>query len=335
MRQRKKNSFRRTGARVGGLGLLLAISCVAQSPVDSQFGDVPEGRIRLAGLEPAEQFRLQTAMQKHDYAAAETLLAAHAQSHPKSQPALLLLADVLFLDGKQLNSVVVLKKAELLSPLDERSRYLLALSYVSLGRRNLAIPELEKLAEFHPTDARYPYWLARLLYRKMDLQHALSYAREAVRLNPALAKAHDQLGLCYAALGEADSAIQSYRDAIRLSEEQALHWPWPALNLGTLYFRLDRLPEAEQALNQSLLAEPNFPAAHFRLGQVLEKTGQLDRAILELLKAAELDPTYPEPHYALARIYRRRKDLTAADRELSAFARLREIDNQKGIVRPD
>jgi tetratricopeptide (TPR) repeat protein len=173
------------------------------------------------------------------------------------------------------------------------------------------------------------------MYRKMDLQKALSYAQRSIALDPSFVKAHDQLGLCYAGMGDNENAIQSYKTAILLNDKQSLRSPWPALNLGTLYFRLDRLPEAENALSQSLAAEPKFPAAHFRLGQVLEKEGQTERAIQELQKSAELDPTYPEPHYALARIYRMQSNVNAAERELSLFAKLREIDNQKGIVRPD
>ena len=87
---------------------------------------------------------LEGAIGRRNYTAAEDLLAAEAKKNPKSQPLLLVLADVLFLDGKQLNSALVLKKAELLGPLDERSRFLLALSYIAISRKNLAIRELEK-----------------------------------------------------------------------------------------------------------------------------------------------------------------------------------------------
>lgn len=77
---------------------------------------------------------LEEAIGKHNYTAAENLLAAEAAKNSKSQPLLLVLADVLFLDGKQLNSALVLKKAERLGPLDERSRFLLALSYIAITR---------------------------------------------------------------------------------------------------------------------------------------------------------------------------------------------------------
>src|SRR5207245_11684838 len=84
-----------------------------------------------AGLDAMKQSALQAAIHEHNYAAAETLLAEEAGRNPKLQSLLLLLADVLFLDGKHLNAALVLKKAELLRPLGEQSRFLLARSYSS------------------------------------------------------------------------------------------------------------------------------------------------------------------------------------------------------------
>ena len=278
---------------------------------------------------------LQTAIAKRDYVAAENLLAGEATKNPKSQPLLLALANILFLDGKQLNSALVLKKAELLGPLDERSRFLLALSYVSVGRKNLAVSEFEKLAQSNPSNAVYPYWLSRLTYRKTDLQRALSYAQQAVQLDSKFVKAQDQLGLCYAGLGQHEEAIRAYQEAIHLNQEQSLQWPWPAMNLGTLYLQLERLDDAEAALRQSLAVEPQFPVAHLRLGRVLEKKNQWNEAVLELKEASRLDPTYPEPHYALSRIYKKQAETTAAQQELTLFEALRKTDKQKGITRPD
>jgi tetratricopeptide (TPR) repeat protein len=298
---------------------------------------VPDGATLLQTLpiDEAKRSLLEAAVRNHDYVRAERLLETEAIRNSKSQALLVSLANVLFLDGKQLNTVVVLKKAELLGPLDERSRFLLALSYISIGRKNLAIPVLEQLALSNPGRAVYPYWLSRLMYRKMDFERALSYARNAVRIDPAFAKAYDQLGLCYAGLGRIGDAIAAYRSAIRLNDQQSLHSPWPSMNLGTLYLRMERLSEAEDMLRKSKAVEPSFPVAHFRLGQVLEKEGRINEAIQELTEASRLDPTYPEPHYALARILRRQNNTKSADEQLALFKNLRDADKQKGITRPD
>ncbi len=299
--------------------------------------DAPSARSLLQTLpmDEARRLAVQHAIAVRDYGTAENLLAEGAKANPQSQPFLLALANVMFLDGKQLNAAVVLKKAESLGPLDERSRFLLALSYLAINRKRLAVPELETLARQNPTNAVYPYWLSRLAYRATDLNRALCQAETAVRLNPAFMKAYDQLGLCYAGLNRIDEAISAFRHAIRLGEQQRLKSPWPAMNLGTVLLRAGRLDEAESALRQSLQTDPRFPVAHLRLAKVFERKALLDLAVAELKEALRSDPTYPDPHYALARIYRQQGDSKAAQQESMAFVELRKADERRGVVRPD
>ena len=325
----------KAAVRATSLLIMLAAAGPGQEVQELSPVSPPVATVKALPLDAATRSTLTEAIGKRNYTAAENLLAEEATKNPKSQPILLVLANVLFLDGKQLNSALVLKKAELLGPLDERSRFLLALSYIAISRKNLAIPELEKLAHANPSNAVYPYWLSRLAYRKTDLQLAFGYAEKAVRLDPAFMKAYDQLGLCYAGLNQTEEAIRAYKEAIRLNQQQALHWPWPSMNLGTLLLRMNRLDEAEVHLRDSVIIEPHFPVAHLRLGQLLEKKERFEEATAELEQAAKFDPTYPEPHYALGRIYRKRRDLKAAEAELSTFQDLRKTDKLKGITRPD
>lgn len=315
--------------------LLFGMVALAQDPAESPPALQPGSFVLTLPLAETTRATLVEAIAKRHYHAAEELLAEEAKKDPKSQPLLLALANVLFLDGKQLNSVVVLKKAELLGPLDERNRFLLALSYIAIGRKSLATQELESLQQSYPANAMYPYWLSRLAYRQLDLQRALTNAQAAVRLDPKFMKAYDQLGLCYSGLNQNDEAIQAFRDAIRLNQEQASRSPWPSMNLGTLLLRAERLDEAESHLRDSVNIDSRFPTAHLRLGQVLEKKDRLDEAVAELSEAVRLDPTYPEPHYALARIYRKRHNREKAEAELHLFQELRNEDKAKGITRPD
>src|SRR5580704_2918780 len=219
----------------------------------------PSTAVKILPLDTVTRSTLEEAIGKRNYPAAESLLAEEATKNPKAQPLLLVLADILFLDGRQLNAALVLKKAELLGPIDEPSRFLLALSYIAISQKNLATAELEKLTQSNPSNAVYPYWLSRLAYRKTDLQLALHYAERAVRLDPVFMKAYDQLGLCYAGLNQTEEAIQAYKEAIRLNQQQILHSPWPSMNLGTLLFRLNRLDEAEAYLRDSFGVDPRFP----------------------------------------------------------------------------
>lgn len=275
-------------------------------------------------LDPARRARLEEAVKTRNYTRAETLLVEEIERNPKSSQLLTLLARIFFLDGKYLNSAVALKKAEALSPLDDGNRFTLAMSYIILDHRDWARPELERLARSDPKNALYPYWLSRLDYDAMQFNSAIAQAQKAIALEPTFAKAHDNLGLCHEALGQHDEAIRSYREAIRLNRERPTKSPWPALNLGALLVKLDRLEEAESYLRESLRYDPRFPRAHYQLALLLEKQKKDPEAIEELKLATAHDPSYPEPHFVLGRIYRKKGDTKNAETEWNTFQKLRK-----------
>jgi len=317
------------------LALLLAVTAWGQGVDLPSPGPATTNFLQTLQIDPERRLLLVQKVAAKDYAAAEDLLAEEARRDPKSQAILVVLANVLFLDGRHLNCIVVLKKAEKLAPLDEKNRLLLALSYVTIGRRNLARPEFDKLAEANPANALYPYWLGRLAYRKMDLTSAIAHAKKAIALDPLFMKAYDQLGLYYQAAGNWDEAIAAFREAIRLNAQAAAPSPWAPFNMGLLMMRMEKLEEAEAQFRASLKITEAFPPAHYRLGQTLEKQGRIDHARAELERAIALDPTYPDPHYALARIYRRSGDTKSAASELKLFQNLREADKRNGTIRPE
>lgn len=266
------------------------------------------------------------AMHSGAWKQAETLLLEAVEARPDSPDLLRTLGGVFFMEGRPLNAAVAYKKAEALAPLDERSRFTLAMAYVALGRRDWARPELETLKKEGPRSPLYPYWIARLDYDDGQYEPAVEDLRRAIELDSRYMKAYDNLGLCYEALGRFDDALRSYQEAARLNRETPPASPWPPLNLGLLLVRLDRLDEAEARLREAVDADPRFAPARYHLGIVLEKEGRLEEAASELEEAARLDPSYAEPHYALARIYRRAGERAKSER---ALARFREIRDRK------
>lgn len=281
-------------------------------------------------MDDARRTDIALALQAGAYDRAETLLLEAVERQPPSPELLRLLGGVFFMRGRALNAAVAFKKAEALAPLDERSRFTLAMAYVALGRRDWARPELQKLATTAPRNSLYVYWTSRLDYDDGQYAAAVQGFLRAIALDPAFAKAHDNLGLCYEALGRFDEAIRSYQEAARLTRERKTKWPWPAQNLGLLLSRLDRPDEAEAQFRAALGDDPRFAQGHYQLGVLLEKRGRLEDAAAELEEAARLDPAYPEPHYALARVYRRRGEGDRAERALAEFQRLKQEKGQTG-----
>ena len=316
----------RRAAAVALAALLLGAAAAAQDPAAAAAGagSLDARDLDQVPLEDGERTRLAEALKAGAYDRAQAvLLDAYARS-PRSPALLRLLGGVLFVRGEYLDSAIALKKAEALAPLDARSRFTLAMAYVVLHRGRWARPELETLAAAEPRSPLYPYWLARLEYDEEHYAAAVDGFRRALALDPGYAKAHDNLGLALDALGRYDEAIKSYSEALRLNRARAARSPWPALNLGLLLTRLDRLDEAEPLLRESAREDPLFARAPAQLGIVLEKRGRTAEAIASLLEAARLDPRYAEPHYVLARLYRRAGESEKADRALATFQDLKK-----------
>ncbi len=72
--------------------------------------------------------------------------------------------------------------------------------------------------------------------------------------------------------------------------------------------RAQRFHEAELALRQALIADPQNAALHFALGTMLRQQELWDNAIDEITLSAQLMPDFPENHSSLAYIFYRLDD---------------------------
>ncbi len=294
---------------------------------DATRGLASSARLGITSLDPDQRARLERALKNRHDEEAETILVDHIGKRPRSPKLLALLGNIFFRDGKFLNSVIAFKKAEALGPLEERSRFVLALAFVILKQNRWARRELEMLLKSAPREARYYYWLSRVDYDDNRFVLAINNAQKAIQLDPALMKAYDNLGLCYEAQGKHDDAIRSYQEAVRRNREQNLPSPWPPRNLGALLVTLNRIEEAEEYLQESLRYAPHFPRAHYMLGRMWEKRKNYPEALRELKLAVQYDPTYPEPHYALGRIHwQQGREATAQ----AAWKRFKELKKKAG-----
>lgn len=311
------------------LALALSPAFVAGQPPDPRQPPALralEWEISAPSAAPARPAgsEIDAAVAARDYERAERLLAEAIVREPASRDLLLRIAAVFMMDRKPLNAAIALKKAEALGPLDNQSRLQLALAYIAMRRGDWARPELERLVEAEPAEVLYPYWLARLDYDAGQYDAAIRRLETVIARAPMFARAHDNLGLCYEALNQADAAIGHYREAVRLNRlDTATASGWPALNLGILLRTRGDLDEPEALFREALRYDPAFAPAHYQLGALLEQRDQLDAAIRSLRKAAAADARYAEPHYALSRIYRRQGRTSDADAAMAAFTRLR------------
>jgi tetratricopeptide (TPR) repeat protein len=100
-------------------------------------------------------------------------------------------------------------------------------------------------------------------------------------------------------------------------------FPGPSLNLGLLYERSGRLPEAEQALQESLKRGMPSALAFTQLGVVYRKLGRFKESETAYLDAIKVDPNYAPAHLnlgVLCDLY-----LQQPQRALEAFERYMEL----------
>src|SRR3989475_11907454 len=134
-------------------------------------------------LDPLRLTELVRAINARDYKPAEKLLVEEAEHDPRSPRSAKLLAiagGIFFLDGEYLQAAIAWKKAEAIAPLDDRSRFTLAMAYVKLDRRDGARADLEKLVAAQPQDQLYLYWLARLDFDANNYGAAISRLQKVV-----------------------------------------------------------------------------------------------------------------------------------------------------------
>jgi tetratricopeptide (TPR) repeat protein len=321
--RRANSKMLRTPTLVLAALALLALPLHAQSA-----GDEPAPQASLTGslqLAPEAAVQLQHAVDAHNYIAAEKLLLAEIDRDPRSARAARLLAyagTVYFLNQDYMNAAVAWKKSEAIAPLDPKLRFSLAMAYIRMGHPDWARPVLESLAAQNGKDALYPYWLGRLDYDGHEYNRAIRNFQHAIALNPRMARAYDNLGLCYYYQNQNDLAVENYEKAIELDRGSAHPSAWPYLNLAITQQFLNQLADAEKNLREAIRLDPEFAKARFQLGTVLEDQGKPEAALVELRGAARLDATYAEPHMALARIYHKLGRETEARDEVQTYLRL-------------
>lgn len=171
----------------------------------------------------------------------------------------------------------------------------------SNAERALALDS--QLAEAHAVLA-----MLRLSYR-WDRAGSEQEIREAIRLNPSSAVAHQYYSATLTTMGKFDEAITEARRALDLDPLSA-----PAsTTLGIRYWYAGRVGEAAIQFTKTLDAHPEFAIAHWGLAQTHLANGNNARAIDELQRAVELsgNSAYMRAHLAfgLARAGHRERAL--------------------------
>ena len=103
--------------------------------------------------------------------------------------------------------------------------------------------------------------------------------------DPLTAEQHNDLGVAYEEKGEFDLAGKEFEKAIKKNRD----WVIPYLNLAHLYYRQDKLDQAEGPLREGLRIKGDHPDLLNNLAWVLMEKGQLKEAKTLIDKAITIE----------------------------------------------
>jgi spermidine synthase len=203
----------------------------------------------------------------------------------------------LFLETASANFRAMLREAEEPLPLanagspeaEGETRAALAGEYLARRLVDPALREARKAAEVSPRSAAARVVLGRALLARNEFEKSTEAFQAAVRLNPSLAEAWNDLGGALVRLDKPDEAIAAYRRAADAKYGPALY------NLGIVYLRHKRDPRSARAVLEQAVGRGQVSAdAWNALGVAYAQLGEYQRARDALDQALRIEPNHPE-----------------------------------------
>jgi len=252
---------------------------------------------------PPEIAQAEDAIQKNDFAGAETLLKKAIDKDTNNFQAWFDLGFVLNRLGRTDESIAAYRKSVAAKPDVFESNLNLGLM-LARAHNPEAEQFLRAATTLKPTEhteqgqARAWLALAHLLETKKP-EDALAAYRKAAELTPKDPEPHLSAGLLHERQKEFSDAEAEYKQALALDARSAE----AAIGLTNIYMKSGRLGEAEPLLHRLAAGRPDDAGLHLQLGRVLAAQGKKDDAIAELQTALKLAPADAEAQRDLADLY--------------------------------
>jgi tetratricopeptide (TPR) repeat protein len=253
------------------------------------------------------------------YAQAASELERYTKAHPDSWRALYQLGYVDFRLHRITESVAALSKSLVRNTQFAEAHKILAFDLNILGRKDLAIAELEKSIALAPTLWESRYELGRIYYEQAFYLKAVEQFEQVIAAEPSFVKAYHNLGLAYAGIGDHSKAVANFEQGLRLNANQETPSAWPLIDYATYCNLQSDFERARALLEQAIRINGSWQQEYEELSKAQRGLGQLPEAIQSLKKAVELNPAKAENHYILARLYSQTHQPEQAKMELAAY----------------
>ncbi len=211
----------------------------------------------------------------------------------------------------------------------ESYHYQMGLSY--LGEDNItgALVELTEAEKIVPDNPELLNYLGMAYFRKNKFDIAEQKYLKALKLRPVYSEARNNLGVNYLEMKRWDDAIQQLKivseDIFYQNQEAA------TINLGLAYFGKGDYQEALSIFRTALTTNPVDPRLWLNLGRVYFALDKTDLAITEYKKAAEIQKDYANAYYYLGLAYVKVKDNNPASAAFKDVLRIAP-DSEIGLL---
>ncbi|MFQ5354258.1 MAG: tetratricopeptide repeat protein [Thermodesulfobacteriota bacterium] len=149
------------------------------------------------------------------------------------------------------------------------------------------------------------YNLGWALHRKGgqdNLEKALMWYKEAIRVKPDKEEAHYNSALIYQNSGNDEMALKHYMVSLRLRPSH----PVTYYNIAMIYQAQGRLSKAIEFYKRALNINPDYEDAHYNLAWAYQERGDYDMALVHYREVLRLSPRSAETHYNIGVIYEER-----------------------------
>ncbi len=317
----------------GCIALLLCAACSsgpspeAQAAFETGMGQHQQGHYPEAEAAYRRAVELAPEEARYHY---QLAVALHAQGRfQDAEPSLLRAAE---LDRKYLPPRIALAKV----------------SYDVKGDAALARKYLQEALDLDPRSTEALYTLGVIEQREGNFPDAIAQFALIDSSASAYAQAQAQIGQCHLQAGQLDQAAEALKKAIRLAPQE----PGPFIALGQVLSRQGRtreaqllLARAEQLKQQFAQLQPYLEAvrrnanqapAHYNLGAIYARFGQVRPAEEHYQRAMALDSSYALAYQGLGSLAQRQGDEPRAldyyQRALAKDPTLAEAHNNIGLI---
>lgn len=164
-----------------------------------------------------------------------------------------------------------------------------------------------------------------VLYQKEDYQVAVTELEKAIQAGSKDGRVYYQLAYCYQQLGNIDKAIELYKTAGKLLDEQDpshRYDYYSKYNLALLYKDKGSLDDAVTASQSAIEKHSDEPGAHNLLGWLYWKKGDVESAIKEYRASIKIDPNQEDAQYNLGVLYYNKGEVGDAKEKFNKVLKL-------------